>query len=71
MVAFEIDNIDDVTVGGWSVLAVGELEAVTEPEEIRYLTTTARSQPWAGGPRTHWMKLTPVRLTGRRVAHES
>ncbi|MFD6936591.1 helix-turn-helix domain-containing protein [Streptomyces goshikiensis] len=69
-VAFEIDNIDDVTAGGWSVLAVGELEAVTEPEEIRHLTATARSQPWAGGPRTHWMKLTPVRLTGRRVAHE-
>ncbi|MFH8642378.1 pyridoxamine 5'-phosphate oxidase family protein [Streptomyces goshikiensis] len=70
-VAFEIDNIDDVTAGGWSVLAVGELEAVTAPEEIQHLTATARSQPWAGGPRTHWMKLTPVRLTGRRVAHES
>ncbi|MEU3772454.1 pyridoxamine 5'-phosphate oxidase family protein [Streptomyces sp. NPDC032472] len=70
-VAFEIDNIDDVTAGGWSVLAVGELEAVTDPEEIRHLTATARSQPWAGGPRTHWMKLTPVRLTGRRVAHTS
>ncbi len=69
-VAFEIDNIDDVTAGGWSVLAVGELEAVTEPEEIQHLTATARSQPWAGGPRTHWLKLTPARLTGRRVAHE-
>ncbi|MEU6864449.1 pyridoxamine 5'-phosphate oxidase family protein [Streptomyces sp. NPDC046876] len=70
-VAFEIDNIDDVTAGGWSVLAVGELQAVTDPEEIRHLTATARSQPWAGGPRTHWMKLTPFRLTGRRVAHTS
>ncbi|MFB7169978.1 helix-turn-helix domain-containing protein [Streptomyces sp. NPDC056254] len=70
-VAFEIDNIDDVTAGGWSVLAVGELEAVTGPEEIRHLTATARSQPWAGGPRTHWMKVTPIRLTGRRVAHQS
>ncbi|MCB5180852.1 helix-turn-helix domain-containing protein [Streptomyces antimicrobicus] len=70
-VAFEIDNIDDVTAGGWSVLAVGELRAVTAPDEIRHLTATARSQPWAGGPRTHWMKLTPVRLTGRRVAHAS
>ncbi|MCM9077431.1 MULTISPECIES: helix-turn-helix domain-containing protein [Streptomyces] len=70
-VAFEIDNIDDVTAGGWSVLAVGELEAVTEAGEIRHLTATARSQPWAGGPRTHWMKLTSVRLTGRRVVHES
>ncbi len=70
-IAFEIDNIDDVTAGGWSVLAVGELQAVTDPEEIRHLTTTARSHPWAGGPRTHWMKLAPLRLTGRRVVHRS
>ncbi|OKK22285.1 DNA-binding protein [Streptomyces sp. CB00455] len=70
-VAFEIDNIDDVTAGGWSVLAVGELRAVTDPEEIQHLVAIARSQPWAGGPRTHWMKLTPLRLTGRRVTHES
>ncbi|AZM87930.1 MULTISPECIES: helix-turn-helix domain-containing protein [Streptomyces] len=70
-IAFEIDNIDDVTAGGWSVLAVGELQAVTDPEEIQHLTTTARSHPWAGGPRTHWMKLAPLRLTGRRVVHES
>ncbi|MFE2271758.1 helix-turn-helix domain-containing protein [Streptomyces lavendulae] len=70
-VAFEIDNIDDVTAGGWSVLAVGELRAVTDAEEIRHLTASARSEPWAGGPRTHWMKLTSVRLTGRRVKHGS
>ncbi|MFH7597892.1 pyridoxamine 5'-phosphate oxidase family protein [Streptomyces racemochromogenes] len=70
-IAFEIDNIDDVTAGGWSVLAVGELQAVTDPQEIRHLTTTARSHPWAGGPRTHWMKLAPLRLTGRRVVHAS
>ncbi|MFJ8165828.1 helix-turn-helix domain-containing protein [Streptomyces sp. NPDC096136] len=69
--AFEIDNIDDVTAGGWSVLAVGELRAVTASEEIRHLAATARSQPWAGGPRSHWMKITPARLTGRRVTHGS
>ncbi|MFI8260912.1 MULTISPECIES: helix-turn-helix domain-containing protein [unclassified Streptomyces] len=69
--AFEIDNIDDVTATGWSVLAVGELAAVTDPEEIHHLDSTARSQPWAGGPRGHWMKLTPARITGRRVVHDS
>ncbi|MEU6849423.1 pyridoxamine 5'-phosphate oxidase family protein [Actinacidiphila alni] len=68
--AFEIDNIDDVTAGGWSVLAVGELAAVTNPDDVRDLTATAPSRPWAGGPRTHWMKLTPVRLSGRRITHE-
>ncbi|GHI69988.1 helix-turn-helix domain-containing protein [Streptomyces nojiriensis] len=68
--AFEIDNIDDVTATGWSVLAVGELAAVTDPPELHRLGTTARSQPWAGGPRDHWMKLTPARITGRRVVHD-
>ncbi|GLX16610.1 hypothetical protein Slala02_10500 [Streptomyces lavendulae subsp. lavendulae] len=68
--AFEIDNIDDVTASGWSVLAVGELAAVTGPHEIHHLNTTARSHPWAGGPRDHWMKLTPVRITGRRLVHD-
>ncbi|MFG2295853.1 helix-turn-helix domain-containing protein [Streptomyces sp. NPDC048603] len=67
--AFEIDHIDDVTAEGWSVLAVGELEAVTDAGERRHLAVTARSGPWAGGTRSHWMKLTPKRLTGRRVVH--
>ena len=69
--AFEIDNIDDVTAGGWSVLAVGELAAVTEPDRLHHLDASARSEPWAGGTRNHWMKLTPVRITGRRVVHDS
>ncbi|MCX4721398.1 pyridoxamine 5'-phosphate oxidase family protein [Streptomyces virginiae] len=64
-------TVDDVTATGWSVLAVGELAAVTDPEEIRHLDTTARSRPWAGGPRNHWMRLTPARITGRRVVHDS
>ncbi|MEW2418718.1 pyridoxamine 5'-phosphate oxidase family protein [Streptomyces sp. NPDC046866] len=68
-VAFEIDHIDDVTADGWSVLAVGELEAVTDADERRHLLAVARSQPWAGGARAHWMKLTPERITGRRVVH--
>ncbi|MCB5163866.1 pyridoxamine 5'-phosphate oxidase family protein [Streptomyces bambusae] len=68
--AFEIDHIDEVTAEGWSVLAVGALEAVTDGDEQRHLAATARSRPWPGGSHVHWMKLTPVRLTGRRVVHD-
>ncbi|WP_235438845.1 helix-turn-helix domain-containing protein, partial [Streptomyces yangpuensis] len=39
--AFEIDHIDDVTASGWSVLAVGTLEGVTDPEALRHLNATA------------------------------
>ncbi|MFD5879612.1 pyridoxamine 5'-phosphate oxidase family protein [Streptomyces yangpuensis] len=68
--AFEIDHIDDVTASGWSVLAVGALEGVADPDVLRHLNATARSSPWAGGVRDQWMRLTPARVTGRRVAHD-
>lgn len=68
--AFEIDRIDDVLAGGWSVLAVGTLRPVTEPDELARLTAAARSLPWAGGNRSRWMALTPTRISGRRVVHE-
>ncbi|WP_328924021.1 pyridoxamine 5'-phosphate oxidase family protein [Streptomyces sp. NBC_00190] len=65
--AFEVDHIDEVTRLGWSVLAVGEVAGVTDAEELVRLDAVAYSLPWAGGPRTHWMKITPIRITGRRV----
>ncbi|MEU3065062.1 helix-turn-helix domain-containing protein [Streptomyces subrutilus] len=66
-VAFEVDHIDDAMREGWSVLAVGELSGVTDEARIHHLHAVARSLPWAGGPRTHWMSMTPTRITGRRV----
>ncbi len=66
-VAFEVDHIDDVTRLGWSVMAVGEAEGVTDAEELQRLDAAAYSLPWAGGARTHWMKVTGTRVTGRRV----
>lgn len=69
--AFEIDRIDDVMASGWSVLAVGPLRAVTRSEELDRLAAAASSHPWAGGSRTQWMRLTPERISGRRVVRES
>ncbi|MFB6612747.1 helix-turn-helix domain-containing protein [Streptomyces sp. NPDC056367] len=66
-VAFEVDHVDDVTRLGWSVMAVGRAEGVTDAEELGRLDAVAYSLPWGGGPRTHWMKVTAVRITGRRV----
>ncbi|WP_156724875.1 helix-turn-helix domain-containing protein [Streptomyces apocyni] len=66
-VAFEVDHIDDVMKTGWSVLVVGAVEGVTDAEALRRLDAVARSLPWAGGDRTYWMSITPVRITGRRA----
>ncbi|GHI15140.1 MULTISPECIES: pyridoxamine 5'-phosphate oxidase family protein [Streptomyces] len=69
-VAFEVDHIDDATRLGWSVMVVGEAGGVTDAEELGRLDAVAYSLPWAGGPRTHWMKVTAIRITGRRVIRQ-
>ncbi|MFF2654432.1 pyridoxamine 5'-phosphate oxidase family protein [Streptomyces sp. NPDC058045] len=66
-VAFEVDHLDEAMSQGWSVLAVGPAQAVTDPEEIRKLAGHAHSEPWAGGEREMWVSIRPTRLTGRRI----
>ncbi|MEV7208345.1 MULTISPECIES: pyridoxamine 5'-phosphate oxidase family protein [Streptomyces] len=66
-VAFEVDHIDDPMSQGWSVLVVGGCRTVTDPEEVRRLTESAHTEPWAGGRRTMWLAVQMERLTGRRI----
>ncbi|MFF9125081.1 pyridoxamine 5'-phosphate oxidase family protein [Streptomyces sp. NPDC014889] len=66
-VAFEVDHVDETMSQGWSVLAVGRAEAVTEADAVRRLGERVHSDPWAGGPRNLWVRIRPVRLTGRRI----
>jgi nitroimidazol reductase NimA-like FMN-containing flavoprotein (pyridoxamine 5'-phosphate oxidase superfamily) len=65
---FEVDDIEVTTQAGWSVLAVGRLETITEYDDAK--VRAARSlelSPWAAGERPYWMRLVTRRLTGRRV----
>jgi nitroimidazol reductase NimA-like FMN-containing flavoprotein (pyridoxamine 5'-phosphate oxidase superfamily) len=66
-VAFEVDHIDEALSEGWSVLVVGRAERVTDPAAVRHLVGAARSAPWAGGDRELWLRITPKRVTGRRI----
>jgi len=65
--AFEVDHVDETMSQGWSVLAVGPANAVTDPDAARRLTEHAHSTPWVGGDRELWVMLRPARLTGRRI----
>ncbi|RMI38807.1 helix-turn-helix domain-containing protein [Streptomyces triticirhizae] len=73
--AFEVDHLDEAQRVGWSVLLVGPARPVTDLDEIRSLTERLTgpegepdaSEPWAGGERDLWVRLTPHRVTGRRV----
>ncbi len=65
-VAFEIDQFDEFLHTGWSVLAVGELNAVSS-ESLRMLAPGQTPEPWAEGPRSAFLQLGVSELTGRRV----
>jgi len=66
-VAFEIDDIDEFLQSGWSVVAVGDAEFVDDPDLLVELWGEQGPKPWAVGLRTQFVRLTPIRLTGRRV----
>jgi transcriptional regulator with XRE-family HTH domain len=70
-VAFDVDRIDDAFSEGWSVLVRGPAHRVSEAEEIRLLTASAHSTPWAGGERDLWVRIEPRSVTGRRIAVRS
>jgi nitroimidazol reductase NimA-like FMN-containing flavoprotein (pyridoxamine 5'-phosphate oxidase superfamily) len=59
---FEVDDFDEAMRSGWSVLIAGRLEEIDEDE-----VGDASVTPWAPGPRDHWMRLVPRRVTGRWV----
>jgi nitroimidazol reductase NimA-like FMN-containing flavoprotein (pyridoxamine 5'-phosphate oxidase superfamily) len=65
-VAFEIDQIDAGAREGWSVLIQGSAHHV-DSEEERASVARAGVEPFPEGEREHFIRITPVRITGRRV----
>ena len=68
-VTFEVDQIDQLTRTGWSVLVRGLAEEVTEEHRAELLERTRASgvQPWSPGEHGHWLRLIPHAITGRRI----
>jgi nitroimidazol reductase NimA-like FMN-containing flavoprotein (pyridoxamine 5'-phosphate oxidase superfamily) len=64
--AFEIDDIDPVAREGWSVLIQGPAHQMTTEAE-RASVAESGVEPWPGGPREHAIRITPTRVTGRRL----
>jgi nitroimidazol reductase NimA-like FMN-containing flavoprotein (pyridoxamine 5'-phosphate oxidase superfamily) len=65
--AFEIDGIDEISRTGWSVIMHGVTDEVTDPREIQRLEALGL-EPWASGPKRHWMHIRAWTVSGRRVA---
>ena len=69
VVAFEVDSIDAAMRAGWSVLAVGIAEEITDETDL----ARARAldiRPLAGGNRAHFVRVRPDFLSGRRITGE-
>jgi Pyridoxamine 5'-phosphate oxidase len=65
--SFEIDGIDEIFHTGWSVVVNGVGHEVVDGTELARLRAL-ELRPWASGPKTHWIRIQPKTMTGRRVA---
>ena len=68
-VAFEIDNIDPAAHEGWSVLIHGPAHQMTTDAE-RALVEESGVEPWGPGPKELAIRITPDRITGRRLRRQ-
>ncbi|WP_067429776.1 pyridoxamine 5'-phosphate oxidase family protein [Nocardioides jensenii] len=65
--ALEVDHLDHELRRGWSVVATGHGETITDPDALSTIAGLADLQPWAGGSRHLYIRLPWVSLTGRSV----
>ncbi|MFC6082975.1 helix-turn-helix domain-containing protein [Sphaerisporangium aureirubrum] len=62
-IGFEVDHIDEAERGGWSVLVQGPACRLTPAESPK----DPGVEPWVGGERDVYVRVTPRQVTGRRV----
>jgi nitroimidazol reductase NimA-like FMN-containing flavoprotein (pyridoxamine 5'-phosphate oxidase superfamily) len=68
VVTFEVDRSDPLYHTGWSVMATGPLQAITQPDELRRM----RGLPvraW-GREGRQWVRMPIGSISGRRITRE-
>lgn len=65
-VAFEIDDFDEAAREGWSVLLQGPAHHV-DSDAQRPAALAAGVEPWPSGKKDQFIRITPDRVTGRRI----
>jgi transcriptional regulator with XRE-family HTH domain len=69
-VSFEVDHLDEALAEGWSVLVSGEGHVIVEAAELEQ-ARALNIAPWAGGERDIYVRISPVKVTGRRIRQSS
>ncbi len=68
--AFEVDDLSPSEQSGWSVVACGAAQAMSDPDEIAEIRALSDPQPWVDGSRTLYIRLSWQTITGRRIDTE-
>jgi hypothetical protein len=66
-VSLEADHLDQAHREGWSVLVQGHAHTVTDEREVKRLEDRTHLEPWAGGARDVYVRITPARISGRCI----
>ena len=67
VLAFQLDQFDHARHRGWSMLARGPAESVTEEAVLARLERVWPPRPWAAGERPAHVRLRWTELTGRKL----
>lgn len=66
MLCFEVDGVDAKHHLGWSVLVKGRAVPLDSAAAMARVADLPLS-PWAQGEKSHWIRIEPVEVTGRRI----
>jgi nitroimidazol reductase NimA-like FMN-containing flavoprotein (pyridoxamine 5'-phosphate oxidase superfamily) len=66
VVAFQVDHFEESLGSGWSVMAVGLAEEITDPDEAAAVQRLGL-KPFAAGDRSHFVRIRPEFVSGRRI----
>lgn len=65
--AFEVDHLDLQNQRGWSVVARGRADVITEQTELEHVRKVWEPRPWAGGTRGLFLRIRWTELSGRQL----
>lgn len=65
VVSYEADDLDPVRHTGWSVIATGLAQLITEPAAIKYYST--QLEPWIAGEMDYVISIEPRFISGIRL----
>lgn len=66
MVCFEVDGTSPAAKVGWSVMVKGRATELATAEDIARVAELPLGH-WAPGEKSHWIKIEPEIVTGRRI----